>query len=265
MRRKSAAGDVELEVLRLMTELARYLLSVGIAVPRMTAITRLAYFRAASTEARFANEKLNQSSVAAMTGLTRVQVRQFAKQASLDSNRPRNRIDAVLSAWSADPAFTTSKFLPRRLRVAGAGTSFAELVKRHGGDVTPRAMLRELQRNGFVSVKDGYVILKALATTGRGDHRTRVIARSVAALIECSGVPAKGFPTRGLNLETEFPAAKGKLRALIQRRAEAGLKSYVEALHTMGLATESTESGVARRDNKRTRARILMIMEDVDK
>lgn len=263
---KSAARDVEMEVLRLMTELARYLISVGISIPRITAIARLAYFQAAAAEAKFANKKLNQSAVAAMTGLTRVQVRKFAKQTNPGPARSRNRLDAVVAGWSADPAFTTSKFEPRKLRVAGVGASFSALARRYGGDITPRALLRELQRNGFVSVRDRYVTLKAQAAKSRSDHRMRVIARTMADLIERDpGVTLASFPIRGLNLETEFPATVGKSRVLIQRRAEEGLKTYLAGLETMGAATAAASSSRPRRGASRTRARVLMIMEDVDR
>src|SRR5262245_40832071 len=99
-----------------MTEFARYLVAAGVSNSQFTAISRLAYFRAASHDAKFRNEKINQSALAAMTGLTRSQVRALLKQADGSvQEKSSDRIGRLLDGWTLDPAFVTASYSPRSL------------------------------------------------------------------------------------------------------------------------------------------------------
>src|SRR5688572_22924849 len=97
---------VEATLVEFMTEFARHLVAAGIPSARFCGIARVAYFAAATEHARFSNDRLNQSAVAAMTGLTRSQVRRFAKQSSPSAPSSRDRLGVLIDGWSTDASFT---------------------------------------------------------------------------------------------------------------------------------------------------------------
>ena len=264
-RSKGRKPSLEADVVGFMTEFARHLIAAGVSTQRFSAISRLAYFLAASDQARFSNERLNQSLVAAMTGLTRVQVRQFAKQDRPRPSGSRDRIEALVEGWTTDPSFTDDRFEPRSLRAKGGGKAFPALAKRYGGDVPARALLRELQRHKLVSLRSGYVSLNRLASRSRNEYRLRLVSRVMAELIKDSGPARVVFaPTRALNLEVQYPSASDKGRLLMQKRTEQGLRNFLAGLQTAGTAASIASPRPSRRGGRVTRARLVLVTEDVD-
>lgn len=255
---------IDSNVVDFLSGFARTLLAAGITLPRFDSIARLAFFNAASTQAKFGNNRLNHSAVAAMTGLTRLQVRQFAKQAGPPPTAKRDRIDNLVDGWSSDGAFTTPGNLPRRLRLTGSGKTFGALVRKYGGDVPPRSMLRELERQGYVTLGKTYVSLKSGATQTRDEARLRRISRALADLLgsnESGGVSPS--PLRTLTLEVSYPAASDRGRALLQRRAAEGLKVFLAGLQAAGVAA-SLESPPGKKQKGRvTRSRVVLVTEEM--
>lgn len=246
-----------------MAEFAKFLISAGITSKRFSAITRVAYFLAASDQARFANDRLNQSTVAAMTGLTRAQVRGFAKQPRPVANPPRDRIDVVIEAWTTDPTFTDAGLAPIPLRLTGGGKNFGMLARRYGGDLPPRALLRELQRHGLVSVQGGVVSLKQAVAQKGAEYRLRGLARAMAELIR-NGADGSGSRLRTVHQEVTYPASDEKGQLLMQKRASEGLRTYLSGLQTAGTAVAAASPPPRKRKGKVSRARILLITEDLD-
>lgn len=260
-RKLSAESDVA----GFMAEFAKYLIEAGISNQRFSAIARLAYFIAASDQARFGNERLNQSAVAAMTGLTRVQVREFAKQDRPQPSETRDRLESLIEGWMTDPSFTDARFEPRSLRATGGGKGFPALAGKYGGDVPARSLLRELQRHKLVSVRGGVVSLNRLASRSRHEYRLRLVSKVMAELIKDSGSEKVATaPIRGINLEVRYPAPSDKGRLLMQKRAEEGLHNFLAGLQTAGLAASTSSPPPAGRRGRVTRARLVLVTEDVD-
>ena len=103
------------------------------------------------------DDRVNISRLSVATGMTRKEVaallghpqesrRTAAKKAG------QQRALRVLNGWMTDPRFRNSGGYPDELRFRGPKKSFALLVKLYGGDVTPKAVLRELERIEIVEV-----------------------------------------------------------------------------------------------------------------
>jgi hypothetical protein len=202
--------------------------------------------------------------VAAMTGLTRLQVRQFAKQAGPNSTSKRDRINNVVDGWSSDSAFTTPRNLPRRLRLTGSGNTFGALVRKYGGDVPPRSMLRELQRQGYVTLGKSYVSFKRGATETRDEVRLRRISRAFVDLLGSnSDGAAPQSPLRALALEVSYPATSDRGRVLLNRRASEGLKVFLAGLQAAGVAASFESPPGKKQKGRTTRSRVVFVTEDV--
>ena len=91
------------------------------------------------------------SRLSVATGMTRKEV------SALLSESPENRSSGikrsgqqralrVLRGWLSDPRFQTPGGRPAELPYGGGDRSFTLLVRLYGGDVTPKSVLRELER-----------------------------------------------------------------------------------------------------------------------
>lgn len=247
-----------------MTEFARFLVAGGISKKRFARIAEFAYFQAASQEARFRNNRLNQSAVAAMTGLTRSQVRTMLKQERSTPHAADDRVDRIISTWTSDAEYVTARFAPRRLRISGQSPSFAALVQKVGGDIPPRSVLRELERQRLVCVDGRYV---SLARMARGEIESRSLRQLSGALyrvIQGAGEAGRSVsPVRAVTLELGYPALSGAGRILMQRRLSKILKALAADIEAAGVAVamESSEGLERARDGK-SQAKILLLTHE---
>ena len=255
--------QVDSAILGLLVELANQLVAAGISYPRFDAMVRLAYFQAAASGARFSNNRVNQSAVAAMTGLTRVEVRQFAKQVSPDHPRPKDRVHALIEGWLTDRSFTTASGAPRRLRVRGGGNSFTSLVRIHGGDVSANALLRELQRHKLVTVRGGCISINPSARRSREEIRIEQLTKAISTFL---AVPVSQRNTKAslqtINLEVRYPTASEKGRAALNKRVAENLRLFLAGVEAAGAAAACDSPPLRSGRRGITRTRVLLATEE---
>ena len=158
---QTAHGHAALQ--ELLIELALTLLPRGMTPKMFGEISRYAFAYAAARISQHSNGKVNHSRVAALTGLSRADVKRLLEGG--DSAVPAGRskqmpIERVLNGWRADRRFTDREGNPKPLRISGPSRSFARLARIYGGDVPHRAVLDELHRIGAVRREGKNVILK---------------------------------------------------------------------------------------------------------
>jgi hypothetical protein len=141
MPRKSTSGNrsADLAVTQFLAEFAKHLLAAGLSYSQFAALAQIAFFRAASESATFRNRRINYSAVAAMTGLTRVQVRELARDGSVTSSARRDRIAKIIEGWTTDVSFLKADSSPKSLNIGSRAGGFGDLVRKYGGDIPPRA------------------------------------------------------------------------------------------------------------------------------
>lgn len=145
----------------------------GFGVGEFEVAVRLAFVQAASVQGRTKGGRTNVSSIAAMTGLTRKEVRHLlqileANSRLVPQSATRQRTARVLEAWRSDPLYLDERGRPRLLVETGEEPSFRSLVRSYAGDVTPISVLRELERTGAVRrTAEGQLRCRA-ATTASG-------------------------------------------------------------------------------------------------
>ena len=134
-----------------MQPLVRILIRNGVSYGELTELLKNVFVEVAERDFTIPGRKTSQSRIAILTGLTRKEV---AKQKNiLDSGEALNvvtnlnRLTRVLVGWHTDPDFTGPYGMPLDLPFeSSSGISFMDLVRRHSGDMAPRAMLDELIR-----------------------------------------------------------------------------------------------------------------------
>jgi len=251
------------EVTEFVSEFARYLLAAGIGISQFTAIARYAFFKAAAIDAKFGNRRLNQSAVAAMTGLTRLQVRHFARRNKMASLGRRDRIRRVIEGWTTDPAYLTTSYAPRRLSLGSDGT-FAALVRKYGGDVPTKSVLREMIRIHAVTVTGQLVRLQSKMRRTVAQRRLYCLSRSLAELLKEAGErPEAVNPLRILGCETTYPATSRKGRILLQKRLVTSLNSLMGDLKAAGSAASLEAPPSPKQKSWQTRTRFVVITEEL--
>ncbi|MEJ5357994.1 MAG: DUF6502 family protein [Desulfobacterales bacterium] len=194
---------LEAALVRMLRPLARLLLRRGVSFQAFAAVARRAFVDAAA--GRFAEEgkKPAVARIAVATGLTRKEVARLLARGApedRDSSARYNRAARVISGWRRDPEFKDGRGAPAALPFKGEGPSFAELVRRYSGDMTPRAVLDELHRIGAVkTLRDGRLKLAVRSfVPGAGDAvKLHILGTDVGYLIT----------TIGHNLEAEGESA----------------------------------------------------------
>jgi Family of unknown function (DUF6502) len=132
--------------------LAAFLLPLGIGLGDFLQISKAAFVAAASDHIRARGDRVSTSRIAVITGLSRAEVAKIrANGHQRRSIVGRQRTERVMHGWHTDSAFVDESGKPRSLPVDGGG-SFAELVRKYGGDVPPRAVFRELIAGGMARI-----------------------------------------------------------------------------------------------------------------
>lgn len=134
----------------ILTDLASILISSGYGVSRVGRLVKRAYFDAAVELEAAAGHRANFARIAAITGLTRLEVSKLSrigKRTSFSADSvPINRAHRVSWAWINDCDYCNSEGSPNILPFTGKKGSFDRLVKRYSGDIPARAMLSEMLR-----------------------------------------------------------------------------------------------------------------------
>ena len=140
-----------------MQPIAALLLEAGVSYPDMMRLVRRAYVDEAAARQRSAGSRPTISRIAASTGLSRPDVSEALSAPPIPSSAaelaPRAG-DRILAGWKSDPDFLNQDGSPKPLSYVEAEPSFSTLVKRHGPDIPPRAMLNELIGSGHVEAID---------------------------------------------------------------------------------------------------------------
>ena len=150
-RKLTESANVDLQ--QLLGELALALLSRGVTPNRFSKLARAAFVRAAAGSSRLRNGKVNHSKVAALTGVSRKEIRRILNRPPASSELGRTTrmpSERVVQGWLTDRRFLTRKGDPKCLALGRGNFSFEQLVREYGGDISPRAILEELVHSGRV-------------------------------------------------------------------------------------------------------------------
>lgn len=171
---------------RLLRPLFRLLLRSGVSYGSFEELARHTFVQVAIDAAGLDGKKPSISRISVLSGLTRKEVQRLAAPAEpAPAGDQHNRAARVLTGWVRDRDFHDANGQPRILDPDGAA-GFAQLVKRHSGDVPVRAVLDELARVGAVRVhEDGRIELleRAYVPSQSVVEKLRILGTDVADLV----------------------------------------------------------------------------------
>jgi hypothetical protein len=185
MRPEKLRANLKEAYRRLFNPLIRILIRNGVTATETTDLVRRAYVEAATSEEfRLRGRRISDTRIAILTGLSRKEVHKLRSEpGETESISNLSRIGRLIAAWNQDSDFTGPYGLPLGIpfddRPGSEEPSFKELVRRHSGDMSPRAMLDELLRTGLAHVDELGLI--------RNSGRTYIPSKLDPAAIERLG------------------------------------------------------------------------------
>ena len=143
-------------------QIATVLVRAGLDLPSAERLLKRAFISAAISAAKSGkNGRTNQSQVASMAGVSRLEVRKLLKRQQLQARNShsssRSRIENTLAGWSNDPEFSTRANRPRPLNYKGQGSEFFRLAKKYGRDVTSKSLRVQLIKLGLATERHGLI------------------------------------------------------------------------------------------------------------
>ena len=216
----------------LLVPLVRILLRNGVPFAEFCEHAKQAYVDAAA-ELVVPGRKPSISRIAVVTGLTRKEVSRLLKMKDGESAPVEryNRAARVVSAWVREAEFRDGSGRPMALPAEGR-RSFAELVRRYGGDVPHRAVLDELVRVGAAThTRDGCVRLltRAYVPHDGDEEKLAILGTDVADLVSSIdhnlvSAPEDAFFQRKVSYDNLVEPCLPELRGHARRRAQALLE-----------------------------------------
>ena len=241
----------------LLDQLALALLPRGVTPNTFSRLAREAFIRAASGHARLRNGKVNHSKVAALTGLPRKEIRRILNRPSIaleSDSTTRTPSERVVRGWLTDRRFLTRYGRPKSLALGGKKFSFEWLVKEHGGDISPRAVLEELVRSRTVRRTGKRLELQANKLPRRG-NRLGSLARVIPTLVDGLRIASRLSVSRrdSMLYRLRLHAATEAELALIRQRCSSAVQSLLDGLN------ESLEHELTIPVRKRSSAHALTV------
>jgi Family of unknown function (DUF6502) len=180
---------VNAAVLLLLRPLCRLLLRYQVPFGAFEELAKHVYVQTAMEDFGIPGKKATLSRASILTGLTRKDVQRLVAEpepVQAASQEGYNRAARVLSGWARDPDFKTPDGQPAALDPQEGPASFAELVRRHSGDMPARAVLDELLRVGAVRRRDDQrleLVTRAYVPQGGEVEKLGILGSDVADLI----------------------------------------------------------------------------------
>jgi hypothetical protein len=187
-------------LVELLLPTSQLLLKGGVGVDELIRAAKQAYVKAAVAEILPPGSRTNVSRLSVATGLTRKEVSSVLAEIRTQLHRPRDKVKEqrairVLRGWTNDQRFRKQNGRPDELGIRGRQCKFSLLVKLYGGDVTPRAVLGELERmDAVVLTKEGKVRMKTVRRESQRQVRQQAIelARLFGDFVGSVAQPLRG-------------------------------------------------------------------------
>jgi len=234
-------------LLLVMRPLARALLGVGIGYREFAEICKTAFVDVAGKDYGIRGRPTNISRVAVMTGLTRKEVRRIRDKAESGDETGLVKLTpmgSVIHRWHTDNDFLDKNGVPKELEFDKGDHSFADLVKKYGGDIPPGAMRTELKRIGAIEqTEDGRLIAKKRGVIGTENYERLISGLAhvlyPAALTMVHNIQRENDADRWTHLSASTNSVRRSDIARIRRVSADRASEFIESVDDFLAAYET--------------------------
>lgn len=175
---ESLETATKLALAKLLRPLVKLLIKQGVSYASFSEVARRLFIDVAEQDFKIPGKKQSLSRISVLTGINRKDVAKVLKTDQSPNSKPpvpASRPSRIIQGWLRDTSFTNESGAPKPLHFEGGENSFSELVRRYGGDVTPRSMLDELTRVGVISRNpQQHLILCSMAYVPQQDLEEKI-------------------------------------------------------------------------------------------
>lgn len=245
-----------------MAELGRYLIASGVSFQEFESAAQNGFVVAAAEVARLRNARINQSAIAAMTGLTRNQVRALVAKPLKSVRQPANKLDQLIAGWTTDPKFITASHEPRTLELSASRRSFTELAKKYGSDIPPKALLSELKRRKLVVVTKSSVRLVIANIESRAERELKQLSQALCVALRPVNIAQTRGSTRSAAAEISYPSLSPLGQVLLRRRVKQGLDALMRDIQSAAEAAGHSGGQEKKRDNRMSKLSVILLAQE---
>lgn len=197
---------------------------------------RRAFISVASRIAVPQHQKATQSQIAALAGVSRLEVRKVLADSSKRggfATEANSRIARLIAGWTRDQSFS-SRGVPRPLTLRGSTSEFDALVRKYGRDVTKKTLKVQMVALGFAKERDGKLVLIRESPPAR---------RSAAASADLRFIVSQ---LGSIDFELgrrEYSSRRVSIQARERKSAEAMKRIALTRLDTVINSLESMSAG----------------------
>jgi hypothetical protein len=236
--------------------IAKCLLRAGVGYKEFSTLAKLAFVEVASEEFGLRGRPTNRSRVAAMTGLSRKEVRKLRESNPdfiAEISIRESPLSLILHRWSSVSEYLDEVGAPRVLSYNNGENSFSALVASSVGDIPPGAMRTELKRVGAVTeLADKSLRLEKRHFVPSGiDEKLKLglegSIHSLCDTVEHNCNPARKEAPRFQRLVSvdDFPADQlAYVQTIAGDRLQAFSEEFDDLLSTLEEKSEGTRSGI---------------------
>jgi len=228
---------------RIFLALAQLLLRHGYGHGRLTKLTKLAFVDAAKSIDLGENVRHTNARIAALTGLTRLEVSRLVRvdrSQLIGATDRQNRATRVALGWLTDAAFVDAKRKPRPLQFKPRGGGFNQLVKKYSGDIPARAMLKEMIRLGMAKSNRSGIISLVRHSPSLSRSTTAAI-RAISPWVKVVTAASNSDVGNGLNSDVQqvrlYFASRSEALAAA-RELDSRWDSLVTGVQLLGTTTK---------------------------
>jgi hypothetical protein len=251
--RKNRKEDILVEFL---SEFASHLIGCGVTMVEFRKAAQSAFVQAAIHTGRLRNLRVNQSAIAAATGLTRSQVRTLLRCTPKSPPNVAARIDAVISGWKNDPEFADREGCPLPLSTAPGPKSFPTLIRKYGRDASHRTLLVEMRRMGYVGLRSGLVSLRKVDAKVKPPEMMCLLSQGLAHVIR-RPLEESSAVLDVITGEASYEWPEGVSSVILRRRLLQSTQAFAADLQVSGEASASRQKKKARA--RRVSTKILLV------
>ena len=185
----------------------RFCLKHSVKVQELEETLRFLYLEEAAAELRKSAEKVSQSRLSVITGLSRKEVLRMETLEQEERGSSANLVMKVVGLWQSHSQFADRQKTPKVLSFGFEQSDFNKLVTMVSTDLNPATVLFELERVGSaVRTKDGVKLLvKSYRPRGDAQAGFKVLGDDIEDLISVVEENVFVQPTVGnLHLRTEY-------------------------------------------------------------
>jgi hypothetical protein len=228
----SGQEDLDHYLAKILVNVTQLLLRNGYGFRQFNRLARRAFVEAAVALDAHSEHRTTIARIAAITGLTRIEVSQLRRHRVdwlTNPNNHLNRAIGVAKGWISDPNYLGNHNRPKQLPFTSSGSSFTKLVKKYSKDIPARAMLVEMKRLRMVkedSIGLLHLVSSRLVTAKSTIAAMRAISPWVSFFVK-TGSDDLTSTARQLRVHFDsLPQVYAAVRELEARRASffAGLE-----------------------------------------